>query len=153
MISQQRLRSFSGNPSSAAKTLTVPSGRRPSTASDPAMPFTTSWIVPSPPAATTLVNPSATACRANLSAPPDPDRPGADFITAKAFELHAATSSIFSGNLVIRKIALVHPFVTWPQDEKGRWRFPGSGQRHEPAILEQNPASAGTVPPPATAPS
>ncbi len=61
----------------------------------------------------------------------DPDHPGTDFISANAFELHAATSSIFSGNLVIRKVALVHPFVTWPQDENGRWRLPGSASRNE----------------------
>src|SRR6476646_956113 len=32
----------------------------------------------------------------------DTDHPGTDFISADAFELHAATASIFSGNLVIR---------------------------------------------------
>jgi uncharacterized protein involved in outer membrane biogenesis len=49
-----------------------------------------------------------------------------DFLTAKAFQLHAAWSSIASGNLVIRKVSLVSPDVVWPQDQDGRWRLPGS---------------------------
>ena len=42
-----------------AKTFTVPIGNKPSVAALPARPLTTSLIVPSPPAATIFVNPSA----------------------------------------------------------------------------------------------
>src|SRR5882757_4238508 len=61
MISQQRFSDFAGRPSSVAKTFIVPSGSSPSVVSVPAIPLTTSLIVPSPPAATTVSNPSATA--------------------------------------------------------------------------------------------
>jgi hypothetical protein len=53
-----------------ANTLTVPIGRRPSVAVLLASPFTTSWMVPSPPAAIIFSKPSRTACRANVSASP-----------------------------------------------------------------------------------
>ena len=71
MISQQRDKSFGGSPSSVAKTFIVPSGSRPSATFWPAIPFTISLIVPSPPAATIFLNPSAAAWRAKTSASPE----------------------------------------------------------------------------------
>ena len=54
-----------------AKTFIVPIGRSPSVALLPARPLTTSFTVPSPPAATIRSNPSCTARRASPSASPD----------------------------------------------------------------------------------
>ncbi len=67
---------------------------------------------------------------------------GVDFIAAKSFELHAAISSLLSGNLVIRKVALVSPSVTWPQDENGRWRLPVATAKSEPSPGASSPAAA-----------
>jgi len=70
---------------------------------------------------------------------PDTEHAGTDFLSAKAFELHGSISSLFSGNLVIRKISLVRPYVSWPQDQNGRWRLPGAPEK-EPATVQSKVA-------------
>jgi type II secretion system protein N len=71
-----------------------------------------------------------------------------DFLTAKAFEMHAAISSILSGDLVIKKVSLVRPNVLWAQDQDGRWRLPG--EQGAPALPgTQETGVAPAAPPPA----
>ena len=73
MIFQAFSSAFIGMPSSTAKTFMVPTGRMPSVTSLPPaliMPFITSLMVPSPPAATIVEKPSATAFLAICSASP-----------------------------------------------------------------------------------
>ncbi len=77
----------------------------------------------------------------------DPAR-NTDFLAAKAVEMHAAMSSILSGNLVIKKVSVVRPDVVWAQDPDGRWRLPG-----EQAVLARpstpgNSVGASAVPMP-----
>ncbi len=76
----------------------------------------------------------------------DAEHPATNFISAKAFELHGSTASLFSGSLVIRKVSLVHPFVTWPQDQNGRWRLPGSAQTKESSMVQGDAAAKATPP-------
>lgn len=71
----------------------------------------------------------------------DPAR-NTDFLSAKAFEMHPAMSSILSGNLVIKKVSLVRPNVVWAQDQDGRWRLPGEG----PPTTVPSPQQAGSPP-------
>lgn len=66
----------------------------------------------------------------------DPAR-NTDFLAAKAFEMHAALSSLLSGKLVIRKVALVRPNVVWAQNADGRWRLPGEQPSSEPPPMPQ----------------
>jgi len=78
----------------------------------------------------------------------DPAR-NTDFLSAKAVEMHAAISSVLSGNLVIKKVSLVRPDVVWAQDQDGRWRLPGEpSARRAPANPEASIAPAGPSPMP-----
>jgi type II secretion system protein N len=72
----------------------------------------------------------------------DPAR-NSDCLAAKAVEMHAAMSSLLSGNLVIKKVSVVRPNVVWAQDQDGRWRLPG----------EQTPLQSPAAPQPGVAPA
>ena len=81
----------------------------------------------------------------------DPAR-NSDFLAAKAVEMHAAMSSILSGNLVIKKVSVVRPNVVWAQDQDGRWRLPGEQAPLQPtAAPQQGVAPAAPAPAPETA--
>jgi type II secretion system protein N len=77
----------------------------------------------------------------------DPAR-NTDFLAAKAVEMHAAMSSILSGNLVVKKVSVVRPKVVWAQDQDGRWRLPGEQAARQPSVTPQ-PGVAPAVPAPA----
>jgi type II secretion system protein N len=84
----------------------------------------------------------------------DPER-NTEFLEAKAFEMHAAMSSILSGNLVIRKVSLVRPNVVWAQDQDGRWRLPGEHLSITPPVSQVTgitPAAPTPAPAPAFEP-
>jgi type II secretion system protein N len=48
-----------------------------------------------------------------------------DFLDAKSFHLHVRLLSLFSRQLVIKKVSLLSPLVVWPQNSDGKWRLPG----------------------------
>ncbi|HEY2123985.1 MAG TPA: AsmA-like C-terminal region-containing protein, partial [Chthoniobacterales bacterium] len=73
-----------------------------------------------------------------------------DFLSARSFELHAGLFSIFSGKLIIKKIALVSPRVVWPQNEDGKWRLPGD-RRNGKGGVAREAQNTETVAPPAPA--
>lgn len=87
----------------------------------------------------------------------------ANFLAAESFELHAGITSLFSHSLVIKKVSLVSPKISWPQDEDGKWRLPNARDREKksekrasadvateapspPAIAEASPAESAPSP-------
>jgi type II secretion system protein N len=77
-----------------------------------------------------------------------------DFLTAKSFELHAGIVSLFTGSLVIKKVALVSPKIVWPQNEDGKWRLPGARKSTKSSPLrEPSPQTESPAPPPLPEPS
>jgi type II secretion system protein N len=76
-----------------------------------------------------------------------------NFLAAKSFHLHIGIFSLFSGKLLIKKVALLHPTVDWPQNEDGKWRLPGSQKReHSAASPEETPPASPVPSPPAATP-
>jgi hypothetical protein len=75
----------------------------------------------------------------------------ANFLAADSFELHAGISSLFSGSLVVKKVALVSPKVLWPQDEDGKWRLPNARAREKSAPAASPEVAAEPPSPPAIA--
>lgn len=69
-----------------------------------------------------------------------------DFLVARSFELHAGISSLFSRNLVIKKVSLVSPKVVWPQNEDGKWRLPGARRAEKKVALREPSESAPPAP-------
>jgi uncharacterized protein involved in outer membrane biogenesis len=64
-----------------------------------------------------------------------------DFLEARSFHLHVRLLPLFSRRLVIKEVSLLGPNVVWPQNEKGKWRLPGSQAEEEPgAEVVSNPA-------------
>lgn len=53
----------------------------------------------------------------------DPSLTG-DFLKADTFRLRIRFLSLFSRQLVIKEVALVHPDVLWTQNASGKWRLP-----------------------------
>lgn len=47
-----------------------------------------------------------------------------DFLKADAFQLRIRFISLFSRQLVIKEVALIHPDVLWTQNASGKWRLP-----------------------------
>lgn len=81
-----------------------------------------------------------------------------DFLTARSFHLHVSLLSLFSGKLIITKIALLNPVVIWPQDERGKWRLPGTTEKessHPEREVEPPPAAiaSATIEPANSSPS
>jgi type II secretion system protein N len=54
-----------------------------------------------------------------------------DFLAARRFQLQVGILSMFSRQLVIKKVSLIAPTVIWPQNEEGKWRLP-EAERKEP---------------------
>ena len=74
-----------------------------------------------------------------------------DFLTAQSFELHAGISSLFSHSLVITKVALVSPKISWAQNEDGKWRLPGARKAEKFAVVPSPAGEAAGEPVPAAA--
>src|SRR5437762_3795550 len=87
-----------------------------------------------------------------ISIPPISPSHTADFLDAKSFHLHLRFFSLFSKRLVISRVSLVEPTVTWPQDTDGRWRLPGVQMEATataaplPARPSSPPASRAPIP-------
>ena len=73
-----------------------------------------------------------------------------EFLKADAFRLRIRFSSLFSGRLVIKEVALVHPNVVWVQNANGKWRLPGSESAADesaaPVASAPIPAAPALVP-------
>lgn len=85
----------------------------------------------------------------------DPEDPGA-FLRAEAFRLRVNWSALFTGQLVIKEVALIRPRVTWMQNANGKWRLPetlpGEPVERERSAAQPLPPAATSSPPVAPAP-
>jgi uncharacterized protein involved in outer membrane biogenesis len=72
---------------------------------------------------------------------PQSNPPGAgNFLQARTFRLRLRLLSLLARQLVIKEVSVVDPTVTWPQNEQGKWKLPGSER-------EQMASSPGVAPP------
>ena len=73
-----------------------------------------------------------------------------EFLKAAAFRLRIRFSSLFSGRLVIKEVALVNPNVVWVQNANGKWRLPSTVPEFEetaaPAAAAPIPAAPALIP-------
>ena len=77
-----------------------------------------------------------------------------DFLQARTFRLRIRFSSLFSGRLVIKEIALIEPKVIWAQNADGKWRIPGTTEAPAPDVAAA-PVTGEPIPatPPDPAPA
>ncbi len=77
----------------------------------------------------------------------DPSVQG-DFLKADTFGLRIRFLSLFSRQLVIKEVSLVHPTVVWTQNASGKWRLPMVDSQPEAPAAAAGTASPSTAPAP-----
>jgi len=77
----------------------------------------------------------------------DPSVQG-DFLRADTFRLRIRFLSLFSRQLIIKEVSLVHPTVLWSQNASGKWRLPTmrDAQQETPAAAPASEPRATVAP-------
>lgn len=75
-----------------------------------------------------------------ITIPQESKKVGGNFLEAKSFQLKVKFWSLFSEQLVIRRVELIKPVVVWAQNSAGKWRLPELPAKKTTGLPASSPA-------------